>query len=427
MDLHPHKKQSEVIRLIFTLGVQFVDMLCGRRSGKTELMAIITCMALFLGWKVIYTSPSTDQLVPFWNYIVKKLSYLPIRTTNANGVRVLTLPGHNFGELRARTAANPDHLRGFEFDLCLVDEMQNQPATLYEDVLLPMTLDGGGRIVTAMTPPNLLATKNVANLQAAKAFYKKYIQSGLHDSFTWTTWDNPHIPRENIQKLKDTMDPIVYDREVLGKLLEQAPGALWTREDLHRMECPPRSELLDIVIAVDPAYGVDSDETGMMVVGLTNDYKGLLLHDASGHYPPNAWGAKLMELCELYKTRTIPVESNYMAALIHDNIQASAEAAYVDSLNIVPIYAKESKAQRAFPVSTLYRKERVFHVEGGEFEALEDQMCLWEPHRYNRERGGSPDRIDALVHGVRYLMIDSGLMAVTVDDVLDDADKLVAV
>ena len=420
MDLYPHPKQSEVIRLLFKQAVKAIDLMCGRRSGKTKLFGIIASIALSMGWKVLYVGPTADQINPFLNYVKLHLSHLPLKHIRPQGVHIITLPGSSsFGELRARTGAKPDNLRGFDADLILVDEMQNQPSNLYEDVLSPMTLDSGGAILTCMTPPDLLATKNVANMRAAKEFHKKYIKSGLHHSFTWTTWDNPHIPRENIQKMKDTLDPVVYDREIMGKLLDQAPGALWDRESIKRIPCPTTSQLQDIVIAVDPAYSVHSDETGIMVIGLTTDNNGVVLHDASGHYMPDKWGSVLMELCNLYGTYTIPVESNFMGNLIHSNIQSAAEASNMPILNIVPINAKESKVQRAFPVSTLYKSNRVFHIEEGDFEILEDQLCLWEPHQFARASAGanaSPDRIDALVHGIRYLMVDSGLNILTADE-----------
>lgn len=62
------------------------------------------------------------------------------------------------------------------------------------------------------------------------------------------------------------------------------------------------------------------------------------------------------------------------------------------------VQARASKRVRAKPVAARYKVDppRVHHV--GTFPALEDQLTTWTP-----ESGDSPDRLDALVHGVTYL------------------------
>ena len=54
-------------------------------------------------------------------------------------------------------------------------------------------------------------------------------------------------------------------------MLEDVPGALWThgRIDAARVAAPP-SELIRVVVAIDPAvtYNEDSNETGIVVVGV---------------------------------------------------------------------------------------------------------------------------------------------------------------
>ncbi|MBM0226855.1 hypothetical protein [Micromonospora sp. ATA51] len=62
------------------------------------------------------------------------------------------------------------------------------------------------------------------------------------------------------------------------------------------------------------------------------------------------------------------------------------------------VQARASKRVRAEPVAARYEVDppRVHHV--GTFPALEDQLTTWTP-----ESGDSPDRLDALVHGVTYL------------------------
>jgi phage terminase large subunit-like protein len=69
-----------------------------------------------------------------------------------------------------------------------------------------------------------------------------------------------------------------------------------------------------------------------------------------------------------------------------------------------------SKADRAQPVVALYEQtatggERIYHAPRsiGGLAALEDEQTTWEP-----DSKWSPNRIDALVHGARYLMRVAG-------------------
>lgn len=58
--------------------------------------------------------------------------------------------------------------------------------------------------------------------------------------------------------------------------------------------------------------------------------------------------------------------------------------------------SRRGKALRAEPVSSLYEQHKVHHV--GVFKELEEQMTTWVPGV-----GDSPDRVDALVHGITFM------------------------
>ena len=58
------------------------------------------------------------------------------------------------------------------------------------------------------------------------------------------------------------------------------------------------------------------------------------------------------------------------------------------------VHASRGKYVRAEPISALYEQGRVHHV--GIFNELEDQMCTFSAD-LDRDKQGSPDRMDALV------------------------------
>lgn len=69
------------------------------------------------------------------------------------------------------------------------------------------------------------------------------------------------------------------------------------------------------------------------------------------------------------------------------------------SVPVVTVHASKSKATRAEPVVMAYRLKRIKHTQ--EMTLLVDEMTSWE-----KDSRWSPNRMDALVHGLRALLID---------------------
>jgi phage terminase large subunit-like protein len=89
-------------------------------------------------------------------------------------------------------------------------------------------------------------------------------------------------------------------QELLAELLEDAEGALWSRDLLEQTRrskdaLPPMKR---IVVAVDPAISVSesSDETGLIVCGLGTDGHGYVLADESGKFSPIEWARRAVAL-----------------------------------------------------------------------------------------------------------------------------------
>ncbi|EQD39719.1 phage DNA Packaging Protein, partial [mine drainage metagenome] len=77
-------------------------------------------------------------------------------------------------------------------------------------------------------------------------------------------------------------------QEIEAELLMDVPGALWhlARIEELRVQRAPHS-FERVIVAVDPAvtFGPDSDETGIVIVGLGPDGEAYVLDDVSERYP----------------------------------------------------------------------------------------------------------------------------------------------
>jgi phage terminase large subunit-like protein len=80
-------------------------------------------------------------------------------------------------------------------------------------------------------------------------------------------------------------------QELMGDILEEAEGALWTRLMLEQARDGRKSELLRTVVAVDPAVSATATSalTGIVVAARGYDQRVYVLADLSGRYSPVGW------------------------------------------------------------------------------------------------------------------------------------------
>jgi len=229
-----------------------------------------------------------------------------------------------------------------------------------------------------------------------------------------STYDNranlaPGFFRQIIKKYEGTR---LGRQELNAELLEDNPGALWTRAiiDANRVSALP--ELVRIVVGVDPeaSSGEESAETGILVVGLGADGHGYVLDDVTIRGTPGEWGAQAVSAYSRWEANKVVGEVNNGGEMVGYVVGTCANAANV----FVPyraVRASHSKEARADPVSALYAQGLVHHV--GVFAELEDQMTEWVPGQGMR----SPDRVDALVWAITDLMLDIEYEATVYDEV----------
>ena len=187
-------------------------------------------------------------------------------------------------------------------------------------------------------------------------------------------------------------------QELMGELLEDVPGALWTREQLDNLRLAEAPDLQRIVVAIDPAMtsGDNADETGIVAVGKARDGHAYVLRDVSGRFSPKTWAQRAAWLYhDLGADRVIGEVNNGGEMVEHTLRTADATIPYR------AVHASRGKRVRAEPIAALYEQGRVHHIGG--FPEMEDQMCNYTPDGYD----GSPDRLDALV----WALTELGLMA----------------
>lgn len=182
-------------------------------------------------------------------------------------------------------------------------------------------------------------------------------------------------------------------QELHAELLDDTPGALWTRDILESTRVSHYPALRRIVVGVDPAAGAVT-ENGIVAAGLGSDGHGYVLDDVSLAGLPDAWAKQVLAVHHKVNGDRIIAESNNGGEMVRFTLQTVERNAPV-----LLIHASRGKQARAEPVAALYEQGRVHHV--GMFAAMEDELCSWVPG----EGHPSPNRLDAMVWALTELMI----------------------
>jgi len=210
--------------------------------------------------------------------------------------------------------------------------------------------------------------------------------------------DNPWFPQvlEEERRFDLKNNPDRYAHIWLGEYEPSVIGAIWDRQTLHVNRREEHPLLSRIVVAVDPAVSntENSDEHGIIVIGLGQDQRGYVLDDLSMKGGPQEWAARTVAAYDKWDADCVVIEINQGGDMVKHTLQTVR-----DSLPIREVRATRGKHVRAEPIASLYTLGRISHV--GTFEELENQMCQMTAAGYSGKN--SPDRLDALVWGISEL------------------------
>jgi len=183
-------------------------------------------------------------------------------------------------------------------------------------------------------------------------------------------------------------------QELHAEILDEMPGALWTRATIGAAQTNRRVEYVRIITAIDPAVTAKegSNETGIIVAALGSDGDYYVLDDRSMLASPDAWMRAAIDAHDEHKGDRVIAEVNQGGDLVETLLRTIRKDVPFDT-----VHASRGKRTRAEPVAALYEQGRVHHVRP--LPDLEDQLVNWEPGI----DADSPDRLDALVWAITYL------------------------
>jgi phage terminase large subunit-like protein len=290
------------------------------------------------------------------------------------------------------SAEVPSKLRGPQHHFAWADELSSwndaykgdAVDTAWNNLVLGLRLGEKPQVIVTTTPKNNKLTKTIMGRPST------VITQG-------STYDNLSnlAPVFREQVLSSYEGTRIGRQELLGELLEDIEGAMWSNTMLEQALVDTVPDMARIVVAIDPSGGdgESNDEQGIIVAGLGVDGLYYVLDDRSCKLSPNGWASRAVAAYHEYQADKLVAEKNFGGDMVEAIIrQVDKQVAFK------MVTASRGKVQRAEPIAALYEQGRVKHVKG--LEALENQMVSWTPND-----GTSPDRMDALVWAMTELAL----------------------
>jgi phage terminase large subunit-like protein len=286
------------------------------------------------------------------------------------------------------SAHDPDALRGPQFHYAWCDEIAAWPRQResWDNLRMGLRLGRRPRAVVTTTPRPQAFLRELAGRPGT------IVSRG-------STYDNrANLPVAFIADLHSTYAGTSLGRqEVLGELLDNRAGALWSMDGLDQCRVAQAPDLRRVVVGVDPPAGPGG--CGIVAVGLGDDGLAYVLADASvSDAAPEIWAAAVVATAHRFEADKVVAEVNNGGAMVESVLRAGCS-----NLPLKQVRAARGKAARAEPVSALYASGRVRHVGG--FARLEDEMCGLMAGGGYLGPGSSPDRADALVWALTELLL----------------------
>lgn len=204
---------------------------CGRRAGKSSVSALRkTDFAIKNEQSIVwYVAPTYKQAKNIMWEMLK--FYVPEAAVERRNETELKIDLKNGSSIHLKGADNPDSLRGVRIDLIIFDEVA--------------FIDKWGEVWKILRPTLMDSQAEAWFISTPNGFNHFYVLSQMHKTdpdwayFHFTTFDNPHIPSEEIEKSRKEMTEDAFAQEMLGDF-KKAEGTVYKQFDLdvHVQELP---------------------------------------------------------------------------------------------------------------------------------------------------------------------------------------------
>lgn len=374
-------------------GVPTWLILGGRGSGKTRSGAEWVLERVRAGARRIAlvgpTIHAVREVMLGGDSGLLNVGFLDERPTFQPTRRRLVFP--NGAEAWLFSAYEPDSLRGPQFDAAWGDELcaWENPEAALANLRMGLRLGDDPRLCLTTTP------------RPIPLLDRLMVEDGCTVTRSRTADNAEQLAPGFVAAITDTFGGTALGRQELdGEIVRDHPGSLFTRANIDAARVDAAPDLSRVLVCLDPpaSSGAGADACGIVVVGARghgDEAHAYVLWDGTvERAAPEDWAAQACALADAFGAEAVLAEVNQGGEMVESVI-----AQVAPDLPVLTRRASKGKRARATPVSLMYARGRVHHV--GRLDALEDEMCAFGRPGWT----GSPDRMDALVWGVREVLL----------------------
>jgi PBSX family phage terminase large subunit len=239
---------------------------CGRRFGKTTLATLeMLAKAVFKDdRRIVYIAPTYQQSRDIaWQELKKLAAPIEVSINESRLEIVVRTTEGGVSKLMLRGWESIDTLRGQLFDFIVLDEVASYRNFFmhWQEVLRPTLTDRKGHALFISTPKGFNHFFDLYNLEKEDEDYK---------SFHFSSYDNPHLPVEELEKAQDQMTEDRFAQEYLADF-RKTEGLVYKEFDRDRHVYNGASKNLTCVqkiVGLDWGY---TNPTGVLFIEKDTD------------------------------------------------------------------------------------------------------------------------------------------------------------
>jgi PBSX family phage terminase large subunit len=243
-----HEAQKQIVRDT----TRFRVVNAGRRFGKT-LLAIEELVYEAVNKdnaNIAYVAPTYAQAREIsWELLKKRV--LDVKNPEINETRLEMVVPNKFGSMSKITLKgweSIESLRGQTYDFLVLDEvaMYRSFQSQWQEVIRPTLTDRRGRVLFISTPKGFNHWYDLYNLEQRDKDYK---------SFHFTTYDNPFVPKDEIDKQKEELTEDRFAQEINADF-RKTEGLVYKEFDRakHLYQVLPNIHFVETIAGVDPGF-----------------------------------------------------------------------------------------------------------------------------------------------------------------------------
>lgn len=356
---------------------------CGRRFGKTDFgldEAVDGEKGLLAGYPVGWFAPNSRYFEEAWNAAVALLR--PLTKRKQEQKKRITLV--NGGVFECWDLEDPDAGRSRKYGKVIIDEAAKVPSQnlkdAWEQAILPTLADYGGNAWFLSSPKGFNYFKTLFDRGDPKPGNEKRQPDWM--SWIFSSYANPHVTKENIDRIAAEMPELVRRQEIMGQFVDLTGASVnreWVKYDAFPAHVPHTKAIgVDLAISLKESAAY----TAIVVLARLKDGRVFVLDVKRFRLPFNAILGEIRRTANDWKPDVIGIEATqFQAAVVQELLRTT-------NLPVTGVTVSTDKLLRFQPILARYEQGLVHHVRGLPPE-FEDELFAFP-------EGEFKDQCDAL-------------------------------